>query len=92
MSDGNVKQLRGQVRQAVKDIMPEVLTKELATDIHKALQEDLNKRLKALEETVKRTLDGINKQHADVMAYLIRNAPQGEVKTDGETKTESSST
>lgn len=74
MSDKNLKAIRGQIRQIVKDILPEVFTQELATKTQKTLQEYNEKRLDAIAKHLVDTLKQIDDRAKDTQAYILRNA------------------
>lgn len=57
MSDA--KQLRGQVRQ----LLPEVLSNELVAEVEKRLIALINKRM-----------DEIEKKHKDILGFMVRQA------------------
>ena len=45
-----LKQIRGQLRQIVLEMMPSLLTTELYVELHKAIHKENDVRLKAIEE------------------------------------------
>lgn len=105
MNDSNTKMLRGQLRQIAKEILPEVMTTELKSETYKSLAATIDMRLKALETSVRETLERVDGRSKEVMAYLIRMAakeapvsltPATETKVEklenGEQKTESPNT
>lgn len=58
-----LKQIRGQIRQIVKDILPEVITSELVAALEKVL-------VARMDEGLKR----IDVRQADLQSYIVRNA------------------
>ncbi len=64
-----IKELRGQVRQIVKELLPEVLNQEQ----FKALEKTILDRLDVLEKQTKDVLSEMNQRHKDTMGYLVRN-------------------
>lgn len=73
-----VKQLRAQVRNVVKELLPEVLSFELETALYKKLED----RLKDLEAHVKKTVHEMNERHKDTMGYIVRQASKEPLKKD----------
>lgn len=75
-----IKQLRGQVRQLVKEMLPEVFKTEFIAALHKSIAEQVDKRLDNLMSYNRAALDVIDKRSKDVEAYVIRemarNAPK----------------
>lgn len=64
-----LKQLRGQVRQVAKEMLPEILESELYARIEKKLMEVIIKRLDAIDERQK-----------EITSYMIRSQNQPIVK------------
>lgn len=58
-----IKMLRGQVRQAVKEMFPEVLNQELVQNAFKKLNDE-----------IKRRLDIIDERQKDIQAYMVRHS------------------
>lgn len=65
-----VKQVRGQVRQIVKEVLPEVMKQEVG----EVLRKEMSAAIKQLEEHVKKQLHEINERHKDTMGYIVRQA------------------
>lgn len=65
----NAKQLRGQLRQIVQELMPE-LTNDAQ---YFALKQHVDVKIKEIEEFVKKTMNEINERHKDTMSYLVRS-------------------
>jgi tetrahydromethanopterin S-methyltransferase subunit B len=65
-----VKEIRGQVRQIVKEILPEVLSTEIIALVVKKLEERMSK----MESHTKESMEKMDKRHKDVMGYLVRQA------------------
>lgn len=61
MNTKELKQLRGQLRQVVKEMLPEILNMALAQHIHKDLATQLEKKLIAIDE-----------RQRDLQAYMVR--------------------
>jgi len=64
----NVKQLRGQLRQVVKEMLPETLTEQH----YESLKKHIDARINEIEKSVKDTMHTINERHKDTMSYLLR--------------------
>lgn len=57
------KVLRQQIRQVVIDLLPEVLKKEIVSDVEIRLRKEIHSRL-----------DEIDRRQKDLHSYLIRNS------------------
>lgn len=68
MGDKNTKELRGQIRQIVKELLPEIMGSELIAAIDKKLSENVKK----IEGQVKETMHEMNERHKSTMSYLVR--------------------
>lgn len=68
MSDAKV--IRGQVRQVVKEILPEIMQQQMYESLKKHTDQELAK----IEKFVKETLHKMQDQHKDTMGYLVRQA------------------
>jgi len=66
------KVLRSQLRQIVKEILPDLLSAELKSEIHKTLAVEVQKRLDNVTKNVKETLDTIDQRSKDIQGYLVR--------------------
>lgn len=79
------KVLRGQMRQVVQEILPELIQQELKTALYKKLAEDMTSRVKAIEDNVKAVLDQLDQRSKDTLDYLVRQSiqvPQMNVPTE----------
>lgn len=72
MSDKNVKLLRGQVRQVVKEQLPGVLSAEVIEAIQAKLQKEMADRLDNVMGLMKETLDRVDQRSKEVQSYLVR--------------------
>ena len=63
-----IKQIRGQVRQIVKEILPDTLTQEH----YLVLKQHVDERINQIEKFVKEKLTEMNERHKDTMGYLVR--------------------
>lgn len=85
-NQSDLKALRSQLRQVVKDILPDMQKEVLYSDIMSTVMT----RVKELEKEVKDTLHTINERHKDTMNFLTRemlkaqNKPS-EIKPEGTT-------
>lgn len=84
MSDGNVKQLRKQLRTIVGEMLPAVLTEELIKAVAQSLSEELKRRMDALESTVLKNTKEMNERQKDALSYLVRQVSTSntEIKKD----------
>lgn len=74
MSDRNIKALRGQIRQIVKEMLPEILAQELVASANKESMTKVETRLNDITKYIKTTLDGIDSRSKEVQAYVVRNS------------------
>lgn len=65
----DTKLLRGQIRQVVKEILPEVLNQEQ----YGALKAHVDSRLKEVEKYIKETMDLMNTRQKEVLKYLLES-------------------
>ncbi len=68
----DTKLLRGQIRQVVKEILPDVLTEELAKAILQQLQLMTRTQLNAIEAQVRDSLQALDDRSREVQNYVIR--------------------
>lgn len=59
----NAKELRGQLRQVVKEMAQELITKELVDTIEKKLRTEMNARLNLIDERQKQ-----------IQGYMVRQS------------------
>lgn len=64
-----VKELRGQVRIAVKELLPEVLIQEQ----YKELEKQVLARVDEIEKYTKKILHEMNERHKATMGMLVRS-------------------
>jgi hypothetical protein len=69
-----MKALRGQVRQVVKELLPEILTKEVAKEIFDRLQSAQSVQLSAISTNVTAALEKLDQRSKDTLGYLVRSA------------------
>ncbi len=68
----DAKLIRGQVRQIVKEILPEVLKVEFAESIRKELTEQLRASMVPLDADVRLSMDNLNKRYQELASYILR--------------------
>ena len=81
-----IKQIRGQIRQVVRDILPEVLNSEMGDSLRK----DLFKRLDDAVRQIQEVLKQVDQRSKDVQGYMIRQTlkPASVGVVEGNTKNE----
>lgn len=72
MSDKNAKAIRSQVRNVVKEILEEVLAKEMIMKIEQDLRMEQKSRLDQVFEMVKGTLQRIDDRQKDIQSLIMR--------------------
>lgn len=72
MSDAKV--IRGQVRQVVKEVMPEILRAEITEQVRKELTAKFDRRFTELAKHLQATMDAIEQRSKDVQAYVVRQS------------------
>lgn len=68
------KVIRGQVRQAVKEVLPEVLTHELRSAMYKQIAQELGAKLISIQTELTNTLKQMDDRSKDVQNMLVREA------------------
>lgn len=76
MSDKNLKAIRGQVRQIVK----ELLSDELVDARQKEIAALVNKRLDAIDAFIKAQVSEMQERSKEVQSYVVRNLALNQVK------------
>lgn len=69
MSSKDMKDLRKQLRNVVKEILPEILTQEQYLELKK----HIDKNIKNIEKIVKDSMHEMNNRQKDTLDYLVRN-------------------
>lgn len=64
-----MKDLRKQLRNVVKEILPEILTQEQYLELKK----HIDKNIKNIEKIVKDSMHEMNNRQKDTLDYLVRN-------------------
>ncbi len=65
-----IKQIRGQLRQIAKELLPELLHEQQ----YAALKAHVDARISEVEKFVKQTMTEMNERHKDTMGYLVRQS------------------
>lgn len=68
------KVIRGQLRQIVKEMMPELLVAELKAEMYKNIADSLQAQLITVEKQVKDTLNKLDERSKDIQSYLVRQS------------------
>lgn len=92
-NERNTKQLRGQLRQIVKEMIPELTQLELYNALQKANNARLEQIAKNVEEIVKnvndrveQTLKEVNDRSKDVQDFVMRQAAAPALSLEDEVK------
>lgn len=73
MSDKSIKELRGQVRIIVKELLPEILREQLVGDIYKQVKEQVDGRMTEVDKLVNDVLQHLNARHQEVMRAVFEH-------------------
>lgn len=73
MNGKELKALRGQIRQIVKELLPEVLKSELMPIMRNELKAEINNTMKRIQGQVEESLAGLDKKVSDGVSYLVRH-------------------
>lgn len=71
MSGSAVKDLRKQIRNVIKEQLPELLRMEMTTAILEDVRRELGVRLTIIETMVKNNLEQMNTRSEQVQQYMI---------------------
>lgn len=74
MSDKNIKALRKSVRNIVQELLPEILSAELADAIKSKLSQELGLRMDVIAKDAQKTLSAIDERQKDFQNFLLRQA------------------
>lgn len=74
----NAKQLRGQMRQIVKELFPELV----ATELYSKLQEENKKQLDLIHKLVRESLERMDNRQKDVQSLIMREIAAGVKKPE----------
>lgn len=72
MSDKNFKAIRKQIRNVVKEFLPDVLSTEYTASIHKRLSEELTQRMDVIANGARETLKNIDERQKDFQNYVVK--------------------
>jgi hypothetical protein len=64
----NPKDLRKQLRNVAKELLPEILTQAQFEELKRRIDE----KLAQIEKDTKATMHTMNERHKDTMSYLVR--------------------
>ncbi len=67
-----LKQLRGQMRQIVKELFPEIMNTELVAAVRNELADRLGKHMEVIANNAKQTLADIDERNKDFQSYVVR--------------------
>jgi len=67
----NAKVLRGQMRQIVKELLPELIDSEFQKEQYKKLADEIMARLAIIEKHVASTLAEVNKRSKETTSYMM---------------------
>lgn len=85
MSEKNVKFLRGQVRQVVQSLLPEVFNAETTKAMEKVLITRMDSRLSDLTNKIETALKTMDDRSKDIQQYVVRNTGVPEAPTENKT-------
>lgn len=90
MNSKNVKQIRSQLRNVTKELLPEVLQQEaiaaIAEDIEKRLRVDFGARLEAINDSIMNQLKAIDERSKDVQQFILNQVAQDMAKQQAQVK------
>lgn len=73
MGDKQAKLIRGQLRQIVKELLPEILTTESFMSLQKTLDTRLNNKVDNITRMVRDALEKLDQRSKDMQSYVVRN-------------------
>lgn len=76
-----IKQIRGQLRQIVQELLPSIITEALFKEIQKSVKAQLD----VIEKRHKESLDKMQTHQRETLSYLTRQLTTP-VRTENETK------
>lgn len=68
------KVIRGQLRQIVQDILPDLLNNEVKNALYQDLSKQLNARVELIAKNIQETLSKIDERSKDVQGYVVRQS------------------
>lgn len=80
MSEKGTKALRKEVRESVRELLPEHLSKAHEDAVLKVVEKRLDLLEKSIRAQVTDTLQKLEKEHKDTMGYLVRSLTTGALK------------
>lgn len=73
----NARELRQQIRNVVKEILPEVLTNEVLQVIAERITNENTQAMEALRDSMERSLKAIDDRSKDVLSMAVRQSSLG---------------
>lgn len=77
-NQSNLKQLRGQIRIIVKEILPEILTTEVVAAIERVISTKVDARLNNIDDRQKDLQSFMVRQRAQAIAQSVAPKPEEE--------------
>ncbi len=68
-----LKAIRGQLRQITKELLPDMLSQELKTEIYNSMKGEMLARLTMIETNVREHLTRLDERQKDTLGYLVRS-------------------
>ena len=91
----NIKQIRGQIRQIVQEILPDLIREELFKALEaqvalrlKQISDGTRADVKALGEQMNKTLSSIDERSKSVQHYVMRQGVKTQTVNPGESNNE----
>jgi hypothetical protein len=76
-----IKAIRGQIRQIIKELLPDMINQELQTAMYKQLSGELSAKLLVIEGDIKKQLLEMDNRAKDVQNFIMREMLQN-VRTE----------
>lgn len=83
-NSAQMKSLRKQLRNVVKEILPEIFTNELKTAAYQDVQVAVKKQLTGIETQITKTLKKMDERQKDVQDFLVRQISSNPVADAGD--------
>lgn len=68
------KLIRGQIRQIIKEVLPEMMGAEVKAAIYKDISQKLQLQLTNVEQQIKDTLAKLDDRQKDIQNYIVRQS------------------
>jgi predicted component of type VI protein secretion system len=72
MSQPTIKEIRNQVRNVTRELLPSLLETEALTAIYTRLNKDLSQHIELIKQDIQKTLNLMDERSRDVQAYALR--------------------